>query len=999
VHLKQPNLRRAIPKTNLHHATQLRLKLMEALAMNLVMPMPLPRQMEYNLFPSNVINKQPGTMEAQYMQQQSQIFVFSTALANKSAEAVLEGHFSTIIAYHCAQPGTKKYLEKHPLKTNQFNRQNPAQWLNSLALMKQKAGPGVMKAQVPKSYAKNNNMMNNNATNSMMQSCTNSVLAGCPASTALTQGNAPMKTPGIDSPCMMPGSPNTNPMLPGGMGHHSPNNPGMITGGAPDIAGSPIMNPQPTLTGVKVPDENLTPQQRQHREEQLATLRKMQQMLFPEHQSPIPEGGNVNQQSEITPTSVAAQIEWQKLQQQYFEERKKKVPSGLVMGGSGSGIGSPAGSSMGMGSGPRTQGPPPPYHQATRSASVPNAMPSPNPASPNNQTSNLSLPSPRAASGLNSPADPNRQQFPIGGNGPSPTGTHSTSLESPNASRPLNLSNPSTPVSTHLSPSAARKDSATEFPSLTSGSTSQPSTTASNQPTVDGMYCRTLQSMAQQKQQQQSNQSTKEPNLMPVPSPQQIQYLNTFDGQELTIQKQPNTSLKDTNIRSPTLPAPNLDSNLQTSSSDITGAGTPLTPTSMEVGSRFPPTSSEIGRFPIPSPHTPGAPSSTETKNQSQRFPGPSPQNQGSLTPGIDPLVKTPTTEVGTRFLNSSPQMVDGMGPPRMPAPGSGPTSTSPSVTNPTQNYMQQTAPAVAGMKVSSHFLEVSPSGNNSTAMDVSPTSSGNFTCMRSENVPLNPNGNGGIPCNGKSAHFDPITSMAQMSQQLTNSVANSPGGQNPGLMNSIPGGMLPFNSNMHPMQMNEMSGCSGLPDGQTSGGSLMNPMGPGGPGNQSGPGNFVGMPLQNAPPHSYSPNSSVSAGMVQCSGGVNTTSSMNQPIMHANSSASPKPGNMIMGLPSRGSQSPYTSSPVPQRMIGRPPYSGTNVQVKPSAPNTIQYLPAKPQTGSSGPRGPPSLDFLQRFANPLSNLDTKVPTHNLQYFPAGGQPSTTNMGRLPTCP
>jgi hypothetical protein len=40
--------------------------------------------------------------------------------------------------------------------------------------------------------------------------------------------------------------------------------------------------------------------------------------------------------------------------------------------------------------------------------------------------------------------------------------------------------------------------------------------------------------------------------LMPVPSPQQIQYLNTFDGQELTIQKQPNTSLKETNIRSPT---------------------------------------------------------------------------------------------------------------------------------------------------------------------------------------------------------------------------------------------------------------------------------------------------------------------------------------------------------------------------------------------------------------------------------------------------------------
>lgn len=47
----------------------------------------------------------------QYMQQQSQIFVFSTALANKGAEAVRSGQFSTIIAYHCAQPETKKFLQ------------------------------------------------------------------------------------------------------------------------------------------------------------------------------------------------------------------------------------------------------------------------------------------------------------------------------------------------------------------------------------------------------------------------------------------------------------------------------------------------------------------------------------------------------------------------------------------------------------------------------------------------------------------------------------------------------------------------------------------------------------------------------------------------------------------------------------------------------------------------------------------------------------------------
>lgn len=38
-----------------------------------------------------------------------------------------------------------------------------------------------------------------------------------------------------------------------------------------------------------------------------------------------------------------------------------------------------------------------------------------------------------------------------------------------------------------------------------------------------------------------NSNNNKEPNLMPVPSPQQIQYLNQFEGQELTIQKQPNS--------------------------------------------------------------------------------------------------------------------------------------------------------------------------------------------------------------------------------------------------------------------------------------------------------------------------------------------------------------------------------------------------------------------------------------------------------------------------
>ena len=63
------------------------------------------------------------TADAQYMQQQSHIFVFSTQLANKAYEAVvLQSQYPTIIAYHCSQPGTKKYLDVSDLKVGQARR-------------------------------------------------------------------------------------------------------------------------------------------------------------------------------------------------------------------------------------------------------------------------------------------------------------------------------------------------------------------------------------------------------------------------------------------------------------------------------------------------------------------------------------------------------------------------------------------------------------------------------------------------------------------------------------------------------------------------------------------------------------------------------------------------------------------------------------------------------------------------------------------------------------
>ncbi|KAG8271329.1 hypothetical protein J6590_065221 [Homalodisca vitripennis] len=688
---------------------------------------------------------------------------------------------------------------------------------------------------------------------------------------------------------MMPGSPGSN-ILQGG-----------IMPSLSEFSDDGIsLGPHHSLAGVKVPDENLTPQQRQHREEQLATLRKMQQMLFPEHHSPGTGDNTTTDLDQVMPDAaelmmnhknqpVVSQADWQKLQMQFYDERKKKSNNPTQSGGS---------QNNGRG-----QGPPPPYHQATRSASVPVAVPSPTPGSPNNTTSNLSLPSPRTCSGLNSPAESKRHPP-----GPSPP------VDSPGPPRSMNLSNPGTPVSTHLSPKKEKQNGNNSVVGEFSP-TSNISAPTSQQSPVDSLFCRSLQSLGQQKQSSSNSTPTsKEPNLMPVPSPQQIQYLNTFEGQELTIQKQPNTSLKETNIMSPSLPQKNVEGVLTGGSnselnSKVSGRTTPLTPVSMELGvSRY--TSS-----PQPTPDKPTA------RNPSDQ-----------------------------RFC-SSPQIQDSIATSRFNM-----ISSSPVISN---SFMQQQQP-----KSAPHFIDI-PSPNKSCVGDnIKDPVGGNYPCIGPDNIPLNPNGMTRISVgNGnKVSHFDPITSLAQMSQQLTNNVGSSPVNQSGGIIGPSPGmhpGMMPFNSSgsntMHMMPMNEMGVCQG--PGQDMGSPGV------------GVGVRLGNPQMATHPHAFSP------------GSVGNGASVNRMPCP---SVSPKP-NMMQGV---------YNGPSGPRLVSRAPvpnsYNGANIQVKPSAPNTIQYLPTRPQQGSAGPRGPPSLEFLHRFSNPLSNLDAKVPTHNLQYFPNNYQQNSS---------
>lgn len=85
------------------------------------------------------------------------------------------------------------------------------------------------------------------------------------------------------------------------------------------------------------------------------------------------------------------------------------------------------------------------------------------------------------------------------------------------------------------------------------------------------------------------------------------------------------------------------------------------------------------------------------------------------------------------------------------------------------------------------------------------------------------------------------------------------------------------------------------------------------------------------------------------------------------------------------GQMPPFAGQPGMPRMM-RPQmsggmYNGANVQVKASAPNTIQYLPTRPQMNAPPTqRGPPSLEFLNRFAGPMHSMpDARM--QNMQYF------------------
>lgn len=384
------------------------------------------------------------------------------------------------------------------------------------------------------------------------------------------------------------------------------------------------------------------------------------------------------------------------------------------------------------------------------------------------------------------------------------------------------------------------------------------------------------------------------PDRFPVPSPGMAP--PSTPQQQTTQESKSNSSQRFGGPSPQSGTSCNSSSGNSSSSNSGSSSGTTSNPSCSLNSSGGPKTPSADSRFPIPSPKTPGmcSGSTTPVGDISSRFPGASP-------------LQTVTTEVNSM---NSPRFSGSAG----PTPTATPTPNSSSTTG-----------SQSGNQLMGKMGGFSLSPGKINTMDIG---GGDFNNPAAANLPLNPNCStpSAIQSSAPGKVFDPISSMAQMSQQLTSGQA----GTSPpissattptltsgpvGPMPVVPGGPMPGGMLDSSGAMMGMPPVSTSPGGMMGGNSIASPVGAGGP-RGSSPGTLAMMSGPN----------------VRMVG----------------------PGNMTR---------PTGNNP------GMPgPFGGANVQVKPNAPNTIQYLPARPQNSSmGGPRGPPSLDFLPRFSNPGS--------------------------------
>ncbi|XP_075731097.1 uncharacterized protein LOC119180618 isoform X3 [Rhipicephalus microplus] len=1074
-----------------------------------------------------------GGLEAQYMQQQSQIFVFTTGLANQAAEAVLTGQCPSIIAFHCAQPGTKRILEKHPLKIQQFSKQNPAAWLNTLAQMKQRGAqgmpggpmgptPGGGAMKVPQTFGP--------GFCGPPHACGPTHPGGAAWQPQESWGAGPYGPAGIAPQRGPSPASNRGPQ----QGHHpqgcGPPNGGCFpaSGGAYPGMGGPGCggNPAQMNAGVKVPDENLTPQQRQHREEQLAMIRKMQKLLFPDQQvmgnatgppgqqqqqqtgaPQQPQGGGVpprprgpdqfghcgdhqhegagmppqmqqqsqpQQQQHFGPGPQGAMMghppaDWQAQQQQggmtaqkpYLEDRRRKgaaatnQPQGLfpACGSEFSASGSPSG-------------------YITRPGSCPN------PNFNNGTTGPVASSTgnrPSSCAGFNSPGSfsnpPTPSGFP-GAPGASPAGPSSSFPSAPGASPGMVFS----PGAVAQQQQTAASSFGGRPPAQCGAGGSQfPGSAPCGSPALQPFSPSVRGSSGSSPPNYGASGAGGSGSPGTVPPPPR----SPASGASPRLQQGPPPPY---GARGPMAPSPHPP----TSPSPRLGTASPATdPGARQFshpvgGGRLAnPSPGSVQTTPLSSPkpcrggpHTPttpgggsAVPSPSSAGSSRKRSATPLTQDQPEFVTGINTSASTGGATLGHPggikgepglMPVPSPQQIqylgslesqeltiqkqanlgvpDGSlsaqgGPPHGGNPMGqnpmGPTAATQGVMSQQQGMLQSLGhtseippldmgPSLASENSQGSYHSSCSSGMEGAAPRMGPAMSDGTGGPRfATSPPYDTRFPGGAPHEAPGfGYMDPRCRVGVGPEPDTTDPSHQ--GRYPaahhqgfatGAMPPHQGAAFPGASQAGPTTGardfgEPMMGAAGFPrPGSGYVGDVphsphiqsLQKMTP--PFDGSGKGDVPADPLNG--PHRGSPGCLVplEPASAQFMGGGGPMMSHGRGAATAAAAPYPTmaPARNSPGPRARGRGSANSAAAAAAAAASASFGGGANVQVKLGAPNTIQYLPARPQNPvAAPPHRAPSLDFLQRFTTPLTNLDTKVPTQNLQYFPPSGPPQRT---------
>ncbi|XP_073844373.1 protein BCL9 homolog [Musca autumnalis] len=811
---------------------------------------------------------------SEYMQQQNHVFVFSTQLANKSAEAVLGGQFPTIIAYHCMQPSTKLLLEdflKNPSRTSKLQRQYSLNLMNAMQAASS-CGRGDGGGSQP--Y-----WLNDCNNSGKIPHRLRNVVAG----------GGPNKPNQMWDAMNETGCPISNPLdLLAGPNEHFDNAKAAAILGAMKMEDK--ANMIPSLQGVKVPDENLTPQQRQHREEQLAKLKKMNKFLFPEndgsdfhpatiHGSDAGSTGTVGDMLHNVSASNADKM---------YQQTLRNMPGNL----------------------------------GSESTIPPDLM-------TNNPLDTTTMPSNKHA-GLSKLNNTNLNML----KGRSvAAGTCDASKEQSNLLIENTSDMPSTfgmdnCLTTETTPETIGGPSNLNMPQ-------DEWNKFQNNPFPDGFKNRTTNLG-------NSSVSGGGPHGCQQQNPTLSRSLSMGAGPGgYGMQSRPTTGGPSPNSRNNNAPQPPPYQQSQQRSASVPIA----TQSPTNINSTNP-------DMPLTSPQGPRPPFGTSTPPNSdiqstsgtitnptlsQATSSQSVMAGNTLTPPqMSSSREMDSIDNGQKLKRSSPQKFKGHGMNELP---------------PDTSYMD--------LKYNNFPLNYPTCGGGGGGNVMGPMRQSmqqmpSQFCRRIDNIPLNPNCNR-LSQNKPTNNFDPISSLAQMSQQLTGcgvSLSSMGSGGGGGLLDS--GDLLlPGRPNDHPLDHCNSNNMS-----------MLGMVGGGGP--RSG-GHFPG-----------------DMNMLCGGGDAMDHRMLNGKMCVPNMGGNFNP-NSMNGMRDNSLGGCGGDMMSPNRSLGRrlPPsnfdnfnMSSSNVHIRASAPNTIQYMPARSQN-MNNMRVPPNVDFFQRYSNPqmMGNMGAGHPT------------------------